>query len=35
MRAVLANVLHAQFGADHIDQTQDELVAWDPFAVAV
>lgn len=35
MRAVLTNVLHAQFGADHTDQTQDEHVAWDPFAVAV
>jgi hypothetical protein len=35
MRAVLANVIPAQFGADNGDLTQDEHVAWDPFAVAV
>jgi hypothetical protein len=35
MRAVLANVLPAQFGADNGNLTQDEPVAWDPFAVAV
>jgi hypothetical protein len=35
MRAVLANVLPAQFGAGHINLTQDEHIAWDPFAVAV
>ena len=35
MRAVLANVIPAQFGADNGSLTQDEHVAWDPFAVAV
>jgi hypothetical protein len=35
MRAVLANVIPAQFGTDNGDLTQDEHVAWDPFAVAV
>lgn len=35
MRAVLANVIPAQFGADSGNLTQDEHVAWDPFAVAV
>ncbi|MGH9872464.1 MAG: hypothetical protein ACRD9S_08360 [Pyrinomonadaceae bacterium] len=34
MRAVLANVLPAQFGADH-SQSTDEHVALDPFALAV
>ena len=35
MRAVLANVIPAQFGADNGNLTQDEHSAWDPFAVAV
>ena len=35
MRAVLANVIPAQFGADNSNLTQDEPAAWDPFAVAV
>jgi len=36
MRAVLANVIPAQFGTDNNGNlTQDEHVAWDPFAVAV
>lgn len=35
MRAVLANVLPAQFGANNGNLTQDEPLAWDPFAVAV
>ena len=35
MRAVLANVIPAQFGVDGGNLTQDEHVAWDPFAVAV
>jgi hypothetical protein len=35
MRAVLANVIPAQFGADNGDLTQDKHAAWDPFAVAV
>jgi hypothetical protein len=35
MRAVLANVIPAHFGADNGQLTQDEHVAWDPFAVAV
>ena len=35
MRAVLANVIPAQFGVDSGNLTQDEHVAWDPFAVAV
>ena len=34
MRAVLANVVPAQFGVDNKPQTQDEHAAWDPFAVA-
>jgi hypothetical protein len=34
MRAVLANVIPAQFGAKN-GLTPDERVAWDPFAVAV
>ena len=35
MRAVLANVIPAQFGADNGNLTQHEPAAWDPFAVAV
>lgn len=35
MRAVLANVIPAQFGADNGNLTQGEPAAWDPFAVAV
>jgi hypothetical protein len=35
MRAVLANVIPAQFGADNGNLAREEQAAWDPFAVAM